>query len=284
MLDDQLPRGGGPMASRLAAAERELAALEDLAPLDSRHAAARQDADATARRAAQAEEDLRAARRAWREGPGKGRLAAEFLAAQRPPGGAPGRPHPRHAIPPLACWTKNLASAAASATCSTAAWPNWWPIAASRSNRSIPWKRSWSFPRCSRGKRPASPAAMSIRRRLRKLRRCAGQGRGGHRPAAAAPQAVAAATRGRKRGASASTWWPRPRGSRTCATNTSRSSAIWPRRSATGLRRPTCRQHLEGPAAAHLDASRDDLRARLAGIEKEIHPADRKTRPACRAK
>ena len=31
------------------------------------------------------------------------------------------------------------------------------------------------------------------------------------------------------------------------------------------------RQHLEGPAAAHLDASRDDLRARLAGIEKEIH-------------
>ena len=31
------------------------------------------------------------------------------------------------------------------------------------------------------------------------------------------------------------------------------------------------RQHIEGPAAAHLDASRDDLRTRLAGIEKEIH-------------
>ena len=31
------------------------------------------------------------------------------------------------------------------------------------------------------------------------------------------------------------------------------------------------KEYLEGPAAAHLDASRDDLRARLGGIEKEIH-------------
>ena len=31
------------------------------------------------------------------------------------------------------------------------------------------------------------------------------------------------------------------------------------------------RQILEGPAAAQLDASRDDFRARLAGIEEEIH-------------
>ena len=31
------------------------------------------------------------------------------------------------------------------------------------------------------------------------------------------------------------------------------------------------KQQLEGPAAAHLDASRDDLRARAGGIEKEIH-------------
>jgi uncharacterized protein YhaN len=31
------------------------------------------------------------------------------------------------------------------------------------------------------------------------------------------------------------------------------------------------REHLEGPAAEHLDASRDDLRARLAGMEREIH-------------
>ena len=90
VLDDQLSGhdvghdvpmvvvGGGPMAARLAAAERELAALEELAPLDSRHAAARQDADATARRAAQAEEDLRAARRAWHEGLEKAGLPQNF--------------------------------------------------------------------------------------------------------------------------------------------------------------------------------------------------------------
>ena len=77
VLDDQLPRGGGPMAARLAAAERELAALEELAPLDSRHAAARQDASATAHRAEQAEEDLRAAR-AWREGLEKAGLPEKF--------------------------------------------------------------------------------------------------------------------------------------------------------------------------------------------------------------
>ena len=78
VLDDQLPRGGGPMAARLAAAERELAAMEELEPLDSRHAAARQDASATARRTEQAEEDLRAAHRAWREGLEKAGLPEKF--------------------------------------------------------------------------------------------------------------------------------------------------------------------------------------------------------------
>src|SRR5262249_31000730 len=67
VLDDQLPRGGGPMVARLAAAEKELAALEELAPLDSRHEAARQDAVEAARRAGHSDEELRAARRAWRE-------------------------------------------------------------------------------------------------------------------------------------------------------------------------------------------------------------------------
>ena len=43
MLDDQLPRGGGPMASRLAAAERELAALEELTPLENLSLAASLD-------------------------------------------------------------------------------------------------------------------------------------------------------------------------------------------------------------------------------------------------
>ena len=82
VLDDQLPRGGGPMAARLAAAERELAELEELAPLDSRHAAARQDADEAAQRADRADEDLRAARRAWREGLEKAGLPLEFKPRQ----------------------------------------------------------------------------------------------------------------------------------------------------------------------------------------------------------
>ena len=82
VLDDQLPRGGGPMVARLAAAEKELADLEELAPLDSRHAAARQDADEAAKRADQADEELRAARRAWREGLEKAGLPPEFKPRQ----------------------------------------------------------------------------------------------------------------------------------------------------------------------------------------------------------
>jgi uncharacterized protein YhaN len=82
VLDDQLPRGGGPMVARLAAAEKELAALEDMAPLDSRHAAARQDADEAARRADQSDEELRSARRAWREGLEKAGLPLEFKPRQ----------------------------------------------------------------------------------------------------------------------------------------------------------------------------------------------------------
>ena len=82
VLDDQLPRGGGPMVARLAAAEKELAALEEMAPLDSRHAAVRQDADEAARRADQADEVLRSARRAWREGLEHAGLPLEFKPRQ----------------------------------------------------------------------------------------------------------------------------------------------------------------------------------------------------------
>lgn len=67
VLDAQLPRGGGPLVSRLTAAEQDLAAIEELAPLDTRRSAARQDAAAVIQRAAQAEQQLRAARRRWRE-------------------------------------------------------------------------------------------------------------------------------------------------------------------------------------------------------------------------
>ena len=66
-LDAQLPRGGGPIAARLQAAEKELAALEELTPLDARRTAARQEADAAARRAAEAATAVRDARRRWRE-------------------------------------------------------------------------------------------------------------------------------------------------------------------------------------------------------------------------
>ena len=82
VLDDQLPRGGGPMVARLAAAEKELAELEQLAPLDSRHEAAQQDASESAQRADEAEEELRAARRAWREGLEQTGLPLDFKPPQ----------------------------------------------------------------------------------------------------------------------------------------------------------------------------------------------------------
>ena len=66
-LDGQLPRGGGPIVSRLKTAEQELAALEEFVPLDTRRAAARQEAQAAAERVNQAEDGLAAARRQWRE-------------------------------------------------------------------------------------------------------------------------------------------------------------------------------------------------------------------------
>ncbi len=66
-LDGQLPRGGGPIPSRLQAAEKELAGLEELTPLDTRRSAARQEAEAATRRATVAKEELKAARRRWRQ-------------------------------------------------------------------------------------------------------------------------------------------------------------------------------------------------------------------------
>ena len=66
-LDAQLPRGGGPIVSRLQAAEQELAALEELTPLDTRRGAARQEAEAAQRREAESREELSAMRRRWRD-------------------------------------------------------------------------------------------------------------------------------------------------------------------------------------------------------------------------
>jgi uncharacterized protein YhaN len=66
-LDSQLPRGGGPLPVRLQAAEKELAALEELTPLDTRRSAARQEVEAADRRVNEAKADLHGARRRWRE-------------------------------------------------------------------------------------------------------------------------------------------------------------------------------------------------------------------------
>ena len=66
-LDAQLPRGGGPISSRLEAAEKELAILEELTPLDTRRSAARQEVEAAKRQAREAKEELGGARRRWRE-------------------------------------------------------------------------------------------------------------------------------------------------------------------------------------------------------------------------
>jgi uncharacterized protein YhaN len=66
-LDEQLPHGGGPIVNRLQAAEKELAALEELVPMDSRRQAAHQEAEAATQRARQAESGLTVAQRRWRE-------------------------------------------------------------------------------------------------------------------------------------------------------------------------------------------------------------------------
>ena len=81
-LDGQLPRGGGPLAARAAAAEKDLAALEELMPIDTRRTAARQEAAGTRERAAQAEQELTVARRRWRDVLIAGRLAAQARARQ----------------------------------------------------------------------------------------------------------------------------------------------------------------------------------------------------------
>ena len=66
-LDAALAPGGGPPENRLEAAERRLAALEELVPLESRRADARQDAHGAAGRLNLAEQELQTAARRWQE-------------------------------------------------------------------------------------------------------------------------------------------------------------------------------------------------------------------------
>ena len=66
-LDGQLPRGGGPIAAPAAAAEKDLAALEELMPLDARlHGGAGKRPPRRGERVAAAEQDIAAVRRRWR--------------------------------------------------------------------------------------------------------------------------------------------------------------------------------------------------------------------------
>ncbi len=71
-LDAHLPRGGGALVSRLQAAERSLARLEELLPLDSQRESARSEAESATRRAQAVRDRCQQARRAWR------RLLSEY--------------------------------------------------------------------------------------------------------------------------------------------------------------------------------------------------------------
>lgn len=66
-LDKQLPRSGGSIEARLETAERELASLEELAPLDAQREAVRQEAEAVTVQMQEAETDVANARRRWQE-------------------------------------------------------------------------------------------------------------------------------------------------------------------------------------------------------------------------
>ena len=65
-LDGQLPRGGGPLVSRLHGAEAQLERLEQLLPLDAKRRATHQDVEAARHRAAQARGEVKTAQSRWR--------------------------------------------------------------------------------------------------------------------------------------------------------------------------------------------------------------------------
>ena len=74
-MDGQLPRGG-PIAGRLAAAEKDLAALEELMPVDARLTAAKQEAAAARERLVREEQEHRRRAAPLAFGPGRRRPAA----------------------------------------------------------------------------------------------------------------------------------------------------------------------------------------------------------------
>ena len=65
-LDRRLPRGGGPLAVRLKTAETNLAALEELQPLDAKKQLTQRETQSSRTRAEEVLEQYRVARRGWR--------------------------------------------------------------------------------------------------------------------------------------------------------------------------------------------------------------------------
>jgi uncharacterized protein YhaN len=66
-LDAELPRGGGPLLTRLQTAEKELATLEELLGIDAQRQAALAAAEAAQRSVAAAENERREARHRWQQ-------------------------------------------------------------------------------------------------------------------------------------------------------------------------------------------------------------------------
>jgi uncharacterized protein YhaN len=269
VLDDQLPRGGGPMASRLAAAEQELAALEDLAPLDSRHTAARQDADATARRAGQAEEDLRAARRAWRDGLEKAGLPQNFSPRNvRQVGRLAGRIRDMQSR--LSLLDEELGQRLRERDMLHSRVAQLVADCGVEVQSQHPMEKILELSEMLTRQEVRIARRDVIRRRLRKLHRWRAKGK----------EIIARLHQRRKQllrtsGADSEEHLHRLAAEAIRVENLRHEHEQIERDLAATIGRRASqadlRQHLEGPAAAHLDACRDDLRARLAGIEKEIH-------------
>ncbi|HEX4131067.1 MAG TPA: AAA family ATPase [Pirellulales bacterium] len=66
-LDKELPRGGGPLLTRLAAAEKELAELEKLLPLHAQHTSASRQQSSAKAVAKRSDADWQAAHERWRK-------------------------------------------------------------------------------------------------------------------------------------------------------------------------------------------------------------------------
>ena len=81
-LDRQIPSGGGPLTSRLAAAEAELRELEELAPLDAQRQSIQKQREQASGRLTKAENAMSEARRRWRSALRQAALPEEWTPAQ----------------------------------------------------------------------------------------------------------------------------------------------------------------------------------------------------------